>query len=269
MLSKTEINKIRALQEICESAEGIRLKLNWNTLLTRTEKRDFLCFNGEELVGFLAIYKFGNEVEICGMVHPQYRKQGIFSRLLSEALPAIRDDEAILINTPSKSQSAHAWLKRNNCLYTFSEYQMKWNGQELEPNEKVCLRNASVEDTDFIMGVDRVCFDIYEEERLDILKSFNNQKNTIYIIENGKEAIGKIAVRREDRESWVVGFAILPEYQGNGYGKSALMQTVLSEAKMGNSIYLEVALNNKNARKLYEQSGFSEFETQDYFIYLR
>ena len=63
---------------------------------------DFSHYENEALIGFLAIYQFGAKYEICGMVHPSNRRQGIFTGLFNDALEVIpHDAKKILINAPA------------------------------------------------------------------------------------------------------------------------------------------------------------------------
>ena len=84
MLTKEELFAIKTLQEICEKEDSLQLKLNFDMLESRSgnRKEDFFHFEDGKLVGFLGSYYFGNKVEICGMVHPNYRRRGIFTSLL-------------------------------------------------------------------------------------------------------------------------------------------------------------------------------------------
>ena len=84
MLTKEGLFAIKMLQEICEKEDSIQLKLNFDMLESRSgnRKEDFFHFEDGKLVGFLGSYYFGNKVEICGMVHPNYRRREHLLRYL-------------------------------------------------------------------------------------------------------------------------------------------------------------------------------------------
>lgn len=69
--------------------------------------RMIFSYDGLKLVGFLGLYDFGNKAEMCGMVHPDYRRQGIFTKLLEEAIRSAveRNYKVILLNSPAQSHS--------------------------------------------------------------------------------------------------------------------------------------------------------------------
>lgn len=273
MLNENQLSQIKTLQEICEKTDLIKLKLNWNTLTsrTKTEKSDFLFYDKEQVVGFLALYKFGPKYEICGMVHPDFRRQGIFTKLLNEALPLISSESLILLNAPAKSESAKAWLNTINSEYSFSEYQMKWNHQQIEPyHSTIQLRKAISSDIEIATKLDVECFGLTEHDAIEFnQRNIEENKVINYMIDKENQTVGKIRVLRRDKESWLYGFAVFPIHQGKGFGKSALLQTVHLEENTGNQIYLEVEIKNLHAMKLYTDCGFEPIEIQDYYHYKR
>lgn len=272
-MKETNMLELLRLQDYCESHEDIELKLNWETLKSRDieEAMDYFHYEGNRLVGFLGIYYFGEEYEICGMVHPEFRKRGIFSRLFQKAITSISQGTPVLINAPRYSQSAKAWLKHCSCEYMFSEYQMKWRADHLVATSEVnnvTLRGAQEQDIPFLMEVDEEAFGFQHLDLNGYKKSvLENQDHCTYIVENQFEQVGKIQVLRMHEDSYIYGFAIMPKHQGNGYGKAALLQTVQNEQNHGRDIYLEVALHNQQALSMYERCGFVSYQTQDYYRY--
>ncbi|ODG93349.1 MULTISPECIES: GNAT family N-acetyltransferase [Bacillaceae] len=270
MISEKQLNEISILQDACEKFDEITLKLNWEMLRNRRKdvKEDFFHYEENQLVGFLATYYFGEKVEICGMVHPDFRRKGIFSSLLTEALNSIAPTTTILLNAPEASASAKEFIRnQKNCTYSFSEYQMAWKDQEVkEFTPIVKFTKAEQLDFAFISNLDVVCFGFENSDAEKYNQRILNEPDRdLFIIEVNDEKIGKMSLLREKNESWIYGFAILPEYQGRGYGKNALLQTIQKENEIGNEIHLEVALENSNAKKLYLDCGFRQYNTQDYY----
>lgn len=271
LLSKDQLLQIKELQEVCEGNDQIKLKLNWEMLRNRAGnvKEDFFYYDKDQLVGFLGKYYFGSKVEICGMVHPNYRRKGIFTNLLREGLESSMNATSILLNAPAASITAQEFIKNQKCHYSFSEYQMVWKGNGVQAFEPIIkLSDTTKEDFEFISRIDVECFGFEEKDAQTFNARVLNEPNRkCYIIEVNGEKIGKLSVQREHQESWIYGFAILPKYQGFGYGKNTLLQIIEQENKTGNEIHLEVALENKNAKKLYTDCGFEQYDTQDYYQY--
>jgi ribosomal protein S18 acetylase RimI-like enzyme len=271
LLTSKQLVEIKELQKACEAGEPFELKLNWDMLQTRPENEtyDFFYYENEQLVGFIGLYGFGNKVEICGMVHPQYRRKGIFTELLhkAEKLVEERRYKQVLYNAPSNSESAKGFLQSLNCSYSFSEHQMKWEETVLTRSEDVHLRAATEADFDLEVQLDVRCFGFEEEDA----KVHNGQFRLVdeySIIEWNNESVGKMRISHLDGEAWIYGFAILPEFQGKGIGRKALTNVVLEQHQNGFPIFLEVEAKNANALKLYESCGFRAYHSQDYYLRL-
>ncbi|MEI5906804.1 GNAT family N-acetyltransferase [Bacillus spongiae] len=270
MLSPFQLTQIQQLQERCEKEEQILLKLNWDLLNTRkkSEKRDFFYEDNGQLVGFLGLYSFGSKVEICGMVHPEYRNRGIFSTLLKEAL-AICDSEnisTILLNAPAASESAKKFLQNRSFSYRFSEYEMQWEETSLNSTEDVVIRKATKEDLPLEIELDVRCFQFSQKDALEYnerIKKENTQ--SFYMIEHAGVTVGKMRLDYTNEEAWIYGFAILPEYQGKGIGRKALVNMVMAEQEKERPVFLEVEATNKHALKLYNDCGFKPYSVQDYY----
>ncbi|MCM3570158.1 GNAT family N-acetyltransferase [Neobacillus mesonae] len=273
MLTKKQLNEIKDLQEICENDGGFQLKLNFDLLENRTANypEDFFHYESGKLVGFLGSYGFGNKIELCGMVHPDYRRRGIFSNLLKIGLEEAkkRNARTILLNAPGASSSANEFLKTISCTFSFAEYQMKWHHTELTEDETITIRpSVTAEDEEAEIQLDILCFGLTKEEACDfaqMIKEISSDQSMI-IEANGKTA-GKIRVSELNGEAWIFGFSVFPELQGNGIGRKALSKVVKMEQQKGLPIFLEVEAKNAHALRLYESCGFRSYQVQDYYLY--
>lgn len=273
MLTKAELASIKVLEEMCEKDGGFQLKLNFDMLENRTgnNKEDFFHYEDGELVGFLASYGFGNKVELCGMVHPDHRRKGIFTRLLEMGLEETkkRNILSILLNAPTDSQSAKEFLKNIPCTFSIAEYQMKWQKTELIEDPAVTLRpSITTGDFEAEIQLEVFAFGFKKEEarnfNMQIRENYNDQN---LIIESDGKTTGKMRVVELDGEAWIYGFAVFPELQGKGIGRKALSRIVKMEEQKGLSIFLEVEAKNAHALKLYESCGFRRYHSQDYYQY--
>ena len=273
MLTKEELVEIKGLQEVCEQEGGFKLKLNFDMLENRAEdrKEDYFHYEDGKLVGFLGSYRFGEKVELCGMVHPDYRRRGIFSRFVEMELEEAkkRNTKTVLLNAPANSQSAKEFLKGIPCTYTVSEYQMQWQEMELAEDSGVTIRpSVTKEDLEMEVQLEVLCFGLKEEEAREFNKMFGESRNDRkLIIEAEGEAAGKIRISELNGEAWIYGFAVFPELQGKGIGRKALSKVVTSEHQKGLPIFLEVEVKNAHALRLYESCGFKNYHSQDYYQY--
>ncbi|WML56075.1 GNAT family N-acetyltransferase [Neobacillus sp. PS2-9] len=273
MLTQEELASIKELQEICEKDGGFHLKLNYDMLENRSgqEKEDFFHYEDDKLVGFLGSYDFGNKVELCGMVHPNYRRRGIFTRLLEKGIEEAkrRNIKKILLNAPSSSLSAKNFLTAIPCTFYVAEYQMKWHKVELSEDPSVTLRpSTSTEDFEAEIQLEVSAFGFNEEEARRFNQQIReNSSDQNFIIEADGKTAGKIRVAEADGEAWIYGFAVFPELQGKGIGRKALTKVVKTEVQKGLSVFLEVEAKNSHALKLYESCGFRSYHSQDYYKY--
>jgi ribosomal protein S18 acetylase RimI-like enzyme len=275
MLTRVQLNEIKALQEVCENEGGFQLKLNFEMLENREENKteDFFHYEEDRLVGFLGSYGFGNKVELCGMVHPEYRRRGIFSKLLEMGLEEAKNQniETILLNAPTDSQTAKEFLKTIPCKFSVAEYQMKWQKTELTEDPAITLRpSISTDDREAEIQLEVSGFGFSEEEAREYHQMMReNSDDQRFIIEENGKAAGKMRVSEKNGEAWIYGFAIFPELRGKGIGRKALSNVVKMANQKGLSIFLEVEAKNAHALGLYESCGFRSYHSQDYYEYLK
>ncbi|WHX47277.1 GNAT family N-acetyltransferase [Paenibacillus woosongensis] len=270
--------EVAELQRVCEKLGGFTLKLNWEILHSRKDSnpQDLFLHQDGKLIAFLGVYDFGGKIELCGMVHPDYRRQGHFTSLLDQAMQSnkLHGSKEILLNTPAASDSGVKFLQARSCTYALSEYQMKYEASSdrlaAEQNDcsRVALRKASCSqaDREILIRLDVEGFGLSPEDAARIYEEIGPEDASGYdIIERDGIPVGKMRVYRHQGESWIYGFAVFASCRGQGIGGKALRQVIDRERKLSHDIWLEVALDNPNARKLYEQAGFVMQEVQDYY----
>ena len=90
---------------------------------------------------------------------------------------------------------------------------------------------------------------------------------SIILLKQKEKTIGKIRVSENSGEAWIYGFAILPDFQGMGFGRKTLRNIVRKEHEAGYSVHLEVEAKNHHALRLYESTGFFVVNGQDYYLW--
>lgn len=272
-LTEKMLTDIKELENECCSFEKLTMKLNWELLRTRSvqESNDFLYYLDDKLVGNLGLYGFGpkpKEIELTGMVHPDYRRRGIFSQLFREAKKECSSrTKKILIITERCSSPGIVFSRSTDAQYSFSEYHMIFDKTAVPAfiNHGITLRKADKNDSSALTKIDKMCFG-EEEEASDENRSFaDDPLRTQYVIESDGITIGKIGVITEE-EGYIFGFGIKPEYRGRGFGRAALSMTLekLLALKLS-PVVLEVAVKNENALSLYKSCGFKEDTIYDYY----
>lgn len=294
-LDRNDYELIHMLEIQCARNDQITLKLELDYKLSAAQNRtadtlisdinEFMYFNGEELIGYMGICSFGGitqPLEITGMVHPEYRRQGIFSKLMELVVAECRkrNAEGILALCDKKSISGQGFLKKISAVYKFSEFEMYLNHKSYETLEKqqpsgITFRKAVNADASEITRQNMIYFgDDSEEENEDsedrgILLPEEEEKRgmTIYIAEKEDRIIGKVNLQMSGGGTGgIYGLGVLPEFRGNGFGRAILTFGVekLKDAK-ATEVMLQVAAENGTALNLYKSCGFQETSVMDYF----
>ncbi|MCG7406504.1 GNAT family N-acetyltransferase [Paenibacillus sp. ACRRX] len=271
MLTTQQLQDIKLLQKECEAFDQVELKLNWEMLRDRgNNQMDFLHYENNKLVAFLALYPFGSTVEVCGMVKPDERRKGYFRHLLMQGVAASRHlgYNKMLLNAPAGSDSAKAFLQKSGAEYALSEHQMVWQIRRVEEVEGIMLRPALPSDFDLRVHLSVTAFGLDEVDALTMESHVNSCLDSeIFMIVVDKKTVGKIRISQEDGQAWIYGFSILPEHQGKGIGRKVLRRVIKEQAAAGYSIHLEVQTQNDHALGLYQSVGFQAVHTQDYYTH--
>jgi len=286
-LDEEDIQDVKNLEAICYEIQRTDLKLELD--FKKSQKKnaiknkimvEFLYYENKILVGYLGLCNFGgNTVEISGMVHPIFRRKGIFNKLYliaKEEWQKISPPE-VLVLCDHTSKSGLAFINSIGAEYLSSEYKMCLNRDVLEDKHAhvIKLRLAISEDASEIERQTSVYFGQPQkladdkEAETDIEKPLIPVDDNFisYMAELNGEIIGKIHISTTDNEGFIYGFGVLPDFRGRGYGREILGSTldILREKDVLN-IFLEVATENKSALSLYESCGFEEISVMDYYV---
>lgn len=83
------------------------------------------------------------------------------------------------------------------------------------------------------------------------------QNNKVFLIEKDNSVVGNISYERKNSDHvYISGLVVLPEFQGKGIAREALMQ-VLEELKDVKRIDLVTHPDNNVALQLYQSLGFT------------
>ncbi len=275
-LSQTELVAIERLMQICNAYEGLDLKINLRILHSRPhdEINDFLYYEQDVLVGFLGLYSFNpHEGEISGMVHPEFRRKGIFTALFGAALEECqhRNITSLLLIVEHVSSSGQAFSRSIATTYDHSEYKMVLEEARLPASfdEHLQFREAREEDIPAFTHITALAFD-EPEQSIDWYspKVLADPQHRYYVaVLQNVDVIGKLDVALTEQAGFIYGFGVLPEYRGRGYGRQLLARTIQTLLALGKKqIALEVATVNKNALSLYQSCGFKETGSYDYYL---
>lgn len=165
-LNETDCQRIAELAIKCTQNDRITLKLeleyklgvalSGTGTLDNKEINEFLYSDDQQLIGYIGICGFGGTgtpLEITGMVHPNYRRKGIFTQLYELAIAECkkRNSSSILLLCDRQSASGQAFLKRVGADYKHSEYEMYLEASHSTVSQEVmcgiALRKATNADS--------------------------------------------------------------------------------------------------------------------------
>ena len=272
--SEDELVEARQLLELCDRFEGLSLKLDVGMLRARKgeEVNDFLYYEDGRMVGLLALDEFGAEDrEVTGGVHPEYRRRGIFSKLLAAAKDEARsrEIERLILICERFSKSGQAFVAAIGAAYDFSEHRMVLTDFKERGGyrEKILLRRAGVEDVEELAVITAMSFGhSVEGSRRNILENMEGLNVHYYLGKLGEEAVGCMNLQEGEKDYGIYGFAVLLPYRGRGFGRQMLEQVIKEVRAMSKKgITLEVETDNENAIGLYRSCGFRETTTFGYY----
>ena len=280
-LTQAEQSEIKQLTEICNRSENLHMRLSFTMLLERTgkEHNDFLYYQQGQLVGYLELDEWGSdEKEVVAMVHPDFRRKGIFSALLATAREECqqRAIPSLLLICEQSSPSGQACAKAIGAKLSFSEHEMLLtNFQERTTfDERLSIHEAGRDDIDAIATVLSASFnDPGPLVTANLLKRFSQQPPPrIYLATFGEgelscnEPVGTLRLDEFDDVVGIYGFGVIPDYRRRGYGIQMLEETIRTiRATSQKTIILDVETDNAPAIALYKSCGFHIKTTYDYY----
>ena len=271
-LNNNDFNDINDLKSICFVHDNTNLKIEIDYKLSNVAKNndktssiinEFMLYDENKLIGYAGICDFGGEeIEVNGMVHPDYRRKGIFTRLFSLLKDEFnkRDNKAMLLLSDNNSVSGIEFIKNMTDDFSHSEYDMNldMDATQNESFDNLIFRKALIGD---INKIKEANFEFFSVNDIEDISS-----GITYLLETDNIIIGKVRLEAIDNNGGIYGLEILPKYRGNGYGRELL---ILSIKKLKESnvkiINLQVETDNKNALNLYKSCGFKENYTMDYY----
>jgi ribosomal protein S18 acetylase RimI-like enzyme len=267
-LPSETLTQIAALEADSVSADGGRLKLEWNTLKSRSDDavEDVLWWEDGRLVGFLGAYAFGGPtVELAGMVHPDYRRRGIGTRLLDEAIELCREQgrEKILLVIPRTSPGGQALAESRGGFLDHSEHALDLEGAAVEgqSDPSLVLRPVSSDD---IADETRILAEAFGESTGSMVLDALDESRLVG--DHDGKVIATLRVHRSPEQWGIYGFAVEPHLRGMGIGRDLLRRICRQAHEAGvTRLHLEVEVNNDRALGLYTSLGFAPTSTEDYF----
>lgn len=277
-IEKNDYEDINALKEICTKIDNISLKLEIDFKINKPKKKkknieninEFMFYDDDILIGYIGICNFGGHtLELSGMVHPDYRRNGVFTKIFSLVKDELnkRNTKNIFLLSDSNSIAGINFIKKVSNIYDHSEYEMfiKKDFVQEKVLSHVELRNATINDAKEISWQNSIYFGIeYNGEVFSMPEE--GEESFIYLAVVNNIIVGKVHLEINKGIGGVYGLGVLPEYRSKGCGRQILIMAIEKlKEKNSNKIMLQVEIKNKNALNLYKSCGFEETSIMDYY----
>ncbi len=262
--SDQQIDQIRLLEKRCASSDASNLRVGIESLKEVHGDEAFLCYNEDQLIGFLSWYTSDRiEANINAMVHPDFRRNGIFRSLLNNALADMHhiDIQHCLFRIPSNSQSGIDCIQHIDADLSHSQFSMTFNSiqDNIACYNHLHLKVAEKKDIAFLVYCFVQAFGDSESWTKEYLENTSKEPTRLtYLALDKSHPVGMIRVNTVQANTAVIhDFCVLPTVQGNGYGRNILAQLItLLQDQQYTEIRLSVVTANRQALSLYQSVGF-------------
>jgi ribosomal protein S18 acetylase RimI-like enzyme len=275
-LSETQAQQARALRDLCDETDGLYLKLGISAdFATRSaEPYAFLCVMDDTLVGFCTLVGGDDpELELCGMVHPAYRRRGIGRALLRAArdsakrrLAAIR----VLLICEASAAAGRAFVAAAGGTHSFDEHRMEITAPQASTSQqRLDIRQAEADDAPELARVIGASFGQTDDHLADdIVRDMTTEHERYFLAWLGGAPVGAFKIFTDAPKASIYAFGVLPEYRRHGYGHE-ILETTLPRlfAEGWTAVGLEVDAANTAAQALYRAVGFRDVAVYGYYTF--
>jgi len=271
--SNQQMDQIQTLEQLCKTHDRSSLRVGIESLNAAGGDQAYLCLFRNQLIGFMSWYTSdGTEANINGMVHPEFRRQGVFKALLKHAVSEMLTHgiETCRFRIPSNSKPGIDFIKQTSAIFRTSEFSMNLN--QLHANiacrSGLTLKLAEDPDLEFMVTCSSQAFGDSETWTRNYFARTMEPERMTYIAMDNLSPIGMIRVNYVNNDTAVIhDFCVLPSHQGRGYGREMLAGLVklLLEQKCS-TIRLGVVTENRHALNLYHSIGFEITGEANYYV---
>ncbi len=265
-LSKQELRNVTNLVEYSEKKDGYMIRMYWNIINDRQlpEFDDFFYYVEGRLAGYLALYAFkAHQAEMSAVVHPEFRRQGIFRYLFGEAMMEMNRREITdclyVSHRDSVTSKDFVTPYSDDLDHTEVEMALKHKPKTTD-TPKLTMRLVDADDLDILARIDMACFNSKPEKIYNnFAKNLGSKVRRAWIFKNEQgEDIGKMHIRLENPQAaYIHDLGVLPDHRRKGYASSMVLLILEQLRKEGcHRVFLDVLSDNESAIKLYENCGF-------------
>jgi ribosomal protein S18 acetylase RimI-like enzyme len=246
------------LRRACEAADPLDLKVELDEADGLERPIHFLAETGDDVIGYAGLTP-GDESEVCGMVHPSWRRRGVGTALLAGVRDAATSlgRDTILVICEDAGPHALAWMRRLGATLESAERRMVVRlstvaGRPVTSDPPLDVRPASDADHDAVVALLGEEFSDHPHERR-------------LVGVEGATVVGTLRLIDASHRTMIYGFVIDERRRGQRLG-TRMLAAVMAQLRAGGvgDVGLEVDPSNTPAIRLYERFGFETVTTYRY-----
>jgi ribosomal protein S18 acetylase RimI-like enzyme len=273
-LNETQTTQLHVLAATCSEADGVDIKFNYSMIANRksSDLSDF-CWNHDgRLVGYVPLDRFGRKGEITAAVDPAHRRDGIFTTLYTAAVEQAKLQECteLLLVNYRESKSGNAVVRRLGLPYKVSEYCMTACSEGIVdlPDRDVVLIEVTPEHVDTLSRMLAISFPGSGwRASEELLEELRDPAKSYFLAQVSGQTVGHIGVSTSEKDTYIRGVGILPEWRRRGYGRQMLASVLRMQIEAGaRNFELDVATENESALSIYTSCGFHKSNVYDYYL---
>ena len=279
-LNAEEMAEVLALKATCDTLEGLDLKLGYGAAepVSVSYSAVLLARARERLVGYCSLDGDAVTAEMCGMVHPEWRRQRLGMRLFETARASFKGagGDQIFAVCEDASTSGRIFLHMLATQRAFAEHRMLWRGAvsisttaSAQHAGAFTIARARPEEYQPLAAALARAFGHAEARLLaDLTSASAVATEQVYVARLDGAIIGGFRLSVMPDSTGIYAFGIDPSYQRRGLGRRMLAQAcALATAQGASRVTLEVDTDNTAAIALYRSGGFEITTTYGYYIF--
>jgi len=284
-LDRENLNDIRTFLDDIYNNEKLKIRIPEHVvdnINTQDEMRAdmFLAYLEDEIIGYAGCMKNrldSKNVFIQGVIHPNYRQQGLGCKLYDMILDRAKKNdtkEVVTIAKESMSQSTKFLQNRGFEIDSYMwemDLDIKDTDYKKIPAEKCNIRVVTIEDNNDYVDIMNSGFkkegeELYNEN--SFIMMFKKDNKYVFFIEQNSRIVATAAINIEkDRNrGYITNLTVYKDFRGKGFGEITINHciNVIKEAGL-QKVALGVSEKNGNALNLYKKLGFVRKSTDIIF----
>lgn len=275
-IPKAKRKTIRDLVALASDYDQMIHPFDWETMSHRQSEHyvDFLFYHQRKLIGTISLYDFEETTyEVSAVVHPKYRRQGIFTEMMAEVLPHIRQQQkqSLVFLIAENAKPAHICLNKLAAQYQYSEYVLEKScNQYTGYTADLLVLPAKNKDLDFIVSLDAKGQDLDKNSLKERYKSAlkSRKREILMVMNNQKKIVGKIHLKWHHDYVWLHNEHVILQDKKLQNNTADFFNAIIGflSQKTDHPMRINVQSYEKDNLSLYQELGLSPIQRTDYWI---